>query len=305
MSRRMVPEAAMAPEHTPVRAANIAGPFIGSDELRAIDAEILAIGFLRDFEFGGLREGAHFGFGERAEREKGFGELSGGKPKEEVGLIAGTIGAAEQRMRTGGEIESGIGIGAKGFESRKDLFPAIGRVRGSGLHLHGDDPGVVSGCHGIEGNAGAPCGVGQEAELDGRVAENAGIRRVAGPVGVSARFDDGVPVGIGDIDGKVGDAETGAEIACGGKIVGRAGRGGGWRSGGGTAVGARHGDACDEVVSGLPEKKGRHGGIDPEEYTGFAFGLGLTRLAMMKYGIKDIRVFNSGNLKALSQFVSE
>lgn len=44
------------------------------------------------------------------------------------------------------------------------------------------------------------------------------------------------------------------------------------------------------------------GGIDPEEYTGFAFGLGLTRLAMMKYGVKDIRDFNSGNLKALSQF---
>ena len=48
----------------------------------------------------------------------------------------------------------------------------------------------------------------------------------------------------------------------------------------------------------------RHGGIDPEEYTGFAFGLGLTRLAMMKYGVKDIRDFNSGNLKALSQFKS-
>ncbi len=44
------------------------------------------------------------------------------------------------------------------------------------------------------------------------------------------------------------------------------------------------------------------GGIDPEKYTGFAFGLGLTRLAMMKYGIKDIRVLNSGNLKALKQF---
>ncbi len=43
-------------------------------------------------------------------------------------------------------------------------------------------------------------------------------------------------------------------------------------------------------------------GIDPDEYTGFAFGLGLTRLAMMKYGVKDIRDFNSGNLKALSQF---
>lgn len=44
------------------------------------------------------------------------------------------------------------------------------------------------------------------------------------------------------------------------------------------------------------------GGIDPEKYSGFAFGLGLTRLAMMKYGIKDIRVFNSCNLKSLSQF---
>ena len=38
--------------------------------------------------------------------------------------------------------------------------------------------------------------------------------------------------------------------------------------------------------------------------SGFAFGLGLTRLAMMKYGIKDIRDFNSGDLKALSQFKS-
>ena len=45
------------------------------------------------------------------------------------------------------------------------------------------------------------------------------------------------------------------------------------------------------------------GGIDTDRYTGFAFGLGLTRLAMMKYGIKDIRDLNSGNLKALDQFV--
>ena len=45
-----------------------------------------------------------------------------------------------------------------------------------------------------------------------------------------------------------------------------------------------------------------YGGIDPEENTGFAFGLGLTRLAMMKYGIKDIRTFNSCNLKAFAQF---
>ena len=48
----------------------------------------------------------------------------------------------------------------------------------------------------------------------------------------------------------------------------------------------------------------REGGIDTEKYTGFAFGLGLTRLAMMQYAVKDIRDFNSGNLKALSQFKS-
>ncbi len=49
----------------------------------------------------------------------------------------------------------------------------------------------------------------------------------------------------------------------------------------------------------------KEGGVDPEEYTGFAFGLGLTRLVMMKYGVKDIRDLNSGNLRALSQFQHE
>jgi len=44
------------------------------------------------------------------------------------------------------------------------------------------------------------------------------------------------------------------------------------------------------------------GGIDSEVYTGFAFGLGMTRLAMMKYGVKDIRDLNGGNLKSLDQF---
>lgn len=43
------------------------------------------------------------------------------------------------------------------------------------------------------------------------------------------------------------------------------------------------------------------GGIDPEEYSGFAFGLGLARLAMMKYNIDDLRVLNSGDLRALKQ----
>lgn len=44
------------------------------------------------------------------------------------------------------------------------------------------------------------------------------------------------------------------------------------------------------------------GGIDPDKYTGFAFGLGLTRLAMMKYGVKDIRDLNGANLNSLDQF---
>ncbi len=49
----------------------------------------------------------------------------------------------------------------------------------------------------------------------------------------------------------------------------------------------------------------REGGIDPEVYTGFAFGLGLTRLAMMKYGIADLRDLNSGLLNRLSQFTGD
>ena len=43
------------------------------------------------------------------------------------------------------------------------------------------------------------------------------------------------------------------------------------------------------------------GGIDPEKYQGFAFGLGFSRLAMMNYDITEIRLLNSGNIKALSQ----
>lgn len=45
----------------------------------------------------------------------------------------------------------------------------------------------------------------------------------------------------------------------------------------------------------------REGGVDPEEYSGLAFGLGFDRLVMIKAGFKDIRVLNSGNLKLLKQ----
>jgi len=42
-------------------------------------------------------------------------------------------------------------------------------------------------------------------------------------------------------------------------------------------------------------------GIDPKVYSGFAFGIGLTRMAMFKYNIADIRVLNSGNINSLKQ----
>ena len=45
-----------------------------------------------------------------------------------------------------------------------------------------------------------------------------------------------------------------------------------------------------------------YGGIDPKIYSGFAFGMGVDRLAMMHYGINDIRLFHSGDLRFLNQF---
>ncbi len=46
----------------------------------------------------------------------------------------------------------------------------------------------------------------------------------------------------------------------------------------------------------------RAGGVDPKKYQGFAFGFGLNRLVMLKHGIEDIRLFNSGDLRFLNQF---
>lgn len=44
------------------------------------------------------------------------------------------------------------------------------------------------------------------------------------------------------------------------------------------------------------------GGLDPKEWSGFAFGMGLTRLVMLKYGIDDMRLLLSGDLRFLNQF---
>jgi len=46
----------------------------------------------------------------------------------------------------------------------------------------------------------------------------------------------------------------------------------------------------------------KNGGIDPERYTGFAFGMGLDRLTMLRYSIPDLRLFFDGDLRFLSQF---
>lgn len=46
----------------------------------------------------------------------------------------------------------------------------------------------------------------------------------------------------------------------------------------------------------------RNGGIDPQRYSGFAFGMGLDRLAMLKYGVGDLRLFFENDMKFLAQF---
>ncbi|MEK7084257.1 MAG: phenylalanine--tRNA ligase subunit alpha [Patescibacteria group bacterium] len=46
----------------------------------------------------------------------------------------------------------------------------------------------------------------------------------------------------------------------------------------------------------------REAGLDPKKWSGFAFGMGLTRMAMLKYGVDDVRLFKSGDVRFLGQF---
>ena len=46
-------------------------------------------------------------------------------------------------------------------------------------------------------------------------------------------------------------------------------------------------------------------GFDPEEYSGFAFGMGVERIAMLKYGVSDIRSFYTNDIRFLKQFNSD
>jgi phenylalanyl-tRNA synthetase alpha chain len=43
-------------------------------------------------------------------------------------------------------------------------------------------------------------------------------------------------------------------------------------------------------------------GYDPDVYSGYAFGLGIERIAMMKYGVNDIRLFYNNDIRFLDQF---
>ena len=45
-----------------------------------------------------------------------------------------------------------------------------------------------------------------------------------------------------------------------------------------------------------------HGGVDPARYSGFAFGMGIERLAMLRYGVNDLRLFFENDARFLSQF---
>jgi phenylalanyl-tRNA synthetase alpha chain len=46
----------------------------------------------------------------------------------------------------------------------------------------------------------------------------------------------------------------------------------------------------------------RNVGVDPEKYTGLAFGMGVERLAMLYYGVDDLRMFFDNDLRFLKQF---
>lgn len=73
--------------------------------------------------------------------------------------------------------------------------------------------------------------------------------------------------------------------------------------GGSGCASCKHSGWLEMIGSGMVHPKVlEYGGVDPRKFSGFAFGLGVTRLAMMKYGIEDIRLFNGGDLRFLEQF---
>jgi phenylalanyl-tRNA synthetase alpha chain len=74
------------------------------------------------------------------------------------------------------------------------------------------------------------------------------------------------------------------------------------REGGGLKIGAG-GDWLEILGSGMVHPKVlRNCGLDPEDYQGFAFGMGIERIAMLKYGIPDLRTFFDSDLRWLRHY---
>ena len=64
-----------------------------------------------------------------------------------------------------------------------------------------------------------------------------------------------------------------------------------------------HAEALEILGSGMVHPKVfEHVGIDTEAYTGYAFGMGAERLAMLRYGVNDLRLFFENDLRFLRQF---
>ena len=69
------------------------------------------------------------------------------------------------------------------------------------------------------------------------------------------------------------------------------------------SLGGKKGDFLEMLGCGMIHPNVlKMAGIDPEEYHGFAWGGGIDRLVMLRYGLKDIRYFESGNLNFLKEF---
>lgn len=68
-------------------------------------------------------------------------------------------------------------------------------------------------------------------------------------------------------------------------------------------LGGKKGDFLEMLGCGMIHPNVlKRAGIDPEEYHGFAWGGGIDRLVMLKYGLADVRMFESGNLNFLREF---
>ncbi|MES1151344.1 MAG: phenylalanine--tRNA ligase subunit alpha, partial [Dongia sp.] len=74
------------------------------------------------------------------------------------------------------------------------------------------------------------------------------------------------------------------------------------RKGGELKIGAGD-DWLESLGSGMVHPNVlRHCGLDPERYQGFAFGMGIERIAMLKYGIPDLRTFYDADLRWLRHY---